>query len=153
MKAIDIAVENFIQQPTTKKRVIVNLGCGYDALPFRFHWKGLAQGVKFVDIDYRELIVTKVRLMTDDKHLRTILDGWNYSIRENEDETVIVTSESYDAVACNINEAECLSHVFSKVIPLQGCEIMFLVEDAFSFMEHHEATAIIEWASTFEKGL
>jgi tRNA wybutosine-synthesizing protein 4 len=151
MKAVDNAIENFLRRTTDRKRVVVNLGCGYDPLPFRVHFKGLAhEGVKFVDVDYREVILTKVKLMTDDKHLRTFLDSWNYSTTEDGD--VVLTSDYYAIVGCAFNDIVCLNHLFSQTIPLQGCKTLLIVEDSFMHMETCEAIAIIKWAAGFENG-
>ncbi|KAG7129768.1 tRNA wybutosine-synthesizing protein 4 like [Verticillium longisporum] len=37
IKVIDTIVRNFLREPTSRKKVIVNLGCGSDVLPWQCH--------------------------------------------------------------------------------------------------------------------
>jgi len=61
MKCIDHAVRRFLEFPSKKKKVVINLGCGYDPLPWQClgRYPALSNNVKFVDIDYRDLMLKK----------------------------------------------------------------------------------------------
>jgi tRNA wybutosine-synthesizing protein 4 len=61
MKCIDHAVRKFLETPSDKTKVVINLGCGYDPLPWQCfgRYPSVSKNAKFVDIDYRELMLKK----------------------------------------------------------------------------------------------
>ena len=67
VQAIEQIVRHFITHNTTKRKVVVNLGCGYDVLPFQFlhRYKQSCEDTIFVDVDYPQLIETKVSVIRD----------------------------------------------------------------------------------------
>lgn len=157
MKAVDSAIEAFLQQPTDKKIVVLNLGCGYDPLSFRMRWKWNAKGVKFVDIDNKELIMSKVKIFTQNKqlhqHLHDDLHITNKEDKdEDEDENIIFSSESYLAVGCELTEVDVLYRIFNEIVQIQDCEIMFLAEFSTTYMPDHDIEALLQWTATFENG-
>ncbi|QLL33125.1 hypothetical protein HG536_0E00350 [Torulaspora globosa] len=84
--------------------VVVNLGCGFDPLPFQIldqhnpaseKYKGR---VRFVDVDYSDLISEKVRIIQETAELAEILGP-----RSLEQERVAYGTDCYIAVSCNLN--------------------------------------------------
>ncbi|KHE85314.1 hypothetical protein GE21DRAFT_1206658 [Neurospora crassa] len=81
LHVIDVLVRNFLQEQRTgdakgKRKVVVNLGCGSDVLP----WQCLARypdacrsgekdGAKFVDVDFPDLIERKKRTVLETPEL------------------------------------------------------------------------------------
>lgn len=61
MKAIDHVVRKFLEKSTEKKKVVINLGCGYDPLPWQClsRYSSACEGTKFIDIDYSKLLLKK----------------------------------------------------------------------------------------------
>jgi tRNA wybutosine-synthesizing protein 4 len=151
MKAVDSTIEAFLQRPTDKKMVVMNLGCGYDPLPFRMRCKRNAQGVRFVDIDNKELIMSKVKIFTQDKQFHQHLhDDLHVTDEDEEDQSIIYSSESYLAVGCELTEIDVLNRIFNEII--QDCEILFLAEFSTTYMPNHDLEALLQWAATFEHG-
>jgi tRNA wybutosine-synthesizing protein 4 len=153
MKAVDSAIEAFLHRPTDKKMVVLNLGCGYDPLPFRMRCQKNALGVMFIDIDNKELIKSKVKILTQDnqfqQHLHNDIHVTNGEGKD-EDENIIFSSKSYLAVGCELTEINVLNRIFNEII--RDCEILFLTEYSTTYMPDRDIEALLQWAATFEHG-
>ena len=64
-RAIESKVESFLARGPGCK-VVVNLGCGYDVLPFRMRSKGAGPSL-FVDVDYPDLIDLKATIVAEER--------------------------------------------------------------------------------------
>ncbi|KAK3948606.1 hypothetical protein QBC32DRAFT_221630 [Pseudoneurospora amorphoporcata] len=88
LHVIDVLVRNFLQdkrpgeEAEGKKKVVVNLGCGSDVLPWQCLMRypdacrsGEKNGAKFVDVDFPDLIERKKRTVLETPELLGMLTG------------------------------------------------------------------------------
>jgi len=73
MRAIDQAVQDFLQEPLERPKVIVNLGCGYDPLPFQSLFRYPGHEVHYVDVDYPQCIEKKVEMIRGEELYTSVI--------------------------------------------------------------------------------
>jgi tRNA wybutosine-synthesizing protein 4 len=150
MKAIENAVQEFLEQPSSKPRVVVNLGCGYDPLPFRMKFKGLGRNARFIDVDYADLIQKKTDIITSGD-LRQYLDD-DYVVSSAGQTKVILESSSYCAVGCDLADVKTLHSVLRNILQIGSHPILFVAEVTIAYMTIRSANELLKLASSFEDG-
>ncbi|KAH9882131.1 hypothetical protein J1614_001303 [Plenodomus biglobosus] len=149
MHAIEQVVRRFLEEENGKSKVVVNLGCGYDPLPFQFwHRYGpLSQKATFVDVDYPQLIEKKRDRMLTNKLLREALLKTN--LRSSE-QPVYLRSDQYIAVGCDLKDLNTLERVLRAEFDAPNTSYLFVAEVSVTYMPVKDADAIIRWASTLD---
>lgn len=150
MIAIDSSVERFLQQKSETPKVVVNLGCGFDPLPFRMRWKGWLNAA-FVDVDYPDLIKRKLEIIQQDSTLRKFLDD-ELPLLADASSKIIFRSQSYCAVGCDLSNLSSLNKIFLETLEISNSEIMFVAEASITYMSVSAADTLIRWASSFAQG-
>jgi tRNA wybutosine-synthesizing protein 4 len=150
-KAIETEVEKFLTGPSDRPKVVINLGCGYDPLPFRMKLKKLHGNSKFIDIDYSDLIKRKVSAIRQDFSLKQYID------EESCRETVyggspIIDYGWYCLVGCDLGDLDTLSRVFEDVVDIVESDILFVAEVSITYMPLLKADRLIQWAASHEYG-
>ncbi|KAL2179972.1 uncharacterized protein P884DRAFT_193960 [Thermothelomyces heterothallicus CBS 202.75] len=132
-----------------RKGVVVNLGCGSDVLP----WQCLTRypedcaGVKFVDVDFPDLIERKRRTVLGTPELLRAFTG------VKEASAVIAPiafeSEQYVQIGCDLRDLGTLQKGLEAAIgDLSECDFIFVAEVSITYMEREGADEVIRWAST-----
>ncbi|KAF2690400.1 LCM-domain-containing protein [Lentithecium fluviatile CBS 122367] len=147
MHAIEQIVLQFLEEDSRKAKVIVNLGCGYDPLPFQFWHRHafISQNATFVDVDYPQLIGRKRDLMLTNDLLRDALLKTN--LRSSKP-PVYSRSDQYMALGCDLRDLETLGRVLEAEFDLASASILFVAEVSVTYIPVPDADAIIRWAST-----
>jgi tRNA wybutosine-synthesizing protein 4 len=155
MKAIEQVVKHFLDENTGKRKVIVNLGCGYEPLPFRTLWKysDLCHDLKFVDVDYPQLIQKKVEIIRKNGTLFGHLGTQGVTAEHDLSPSILLNDAKYCAVGCDLGDTKTLDQVFKTELQLEKQSILFLGEVSVVYMEVKKADELIKWASTFDDGL
>ncbi|QLQ80683.1 hypothetical protein HG537_0E00360 [Torulaspora globosa] len=125
--------------------VVVNLGCGFDPLPFQILDRNNAASekyrgrVRFVDVDYSDLISEKVRIIRETADLAEILGP--SSLKQ---ECVAYGTDSYMAVSCNLNYPKSFRDVLNT-FGLNDRKIIkvFIAEVSLAYMSPDHADDII----------
>lgn len=148
LRAIDVIVQNFLSKAATGKKVVVNLGCGSDVLPWQCHarYKDLGNDVLFIDIDYPDLIQKKRAIVLQTPELRDLL-GNDFTIGEGKD-GLLLRSNSYCQLGCDLRQLDQLRDVLKTVIDLPECAILFVAEVSITYMDTQSADSLIHWGST-----
>lgn len=146
IKAIDDIVHKFLDQSSPKRRTIVNLGSGYDPLPWQClsKYPDACKGAIFIDIDYRDLILRKRKLVQDIPDLCSILTN----VQTSEDD-VLLQSDQYLQVGCDLSEVARLNDILSQVVDIRNSSILFIAEVSITYMDVKDADKLISWASHF----
>ncbi|KAF2164887.1 hypothetical protein M409DRAFT_67598 [Zasmidium cellare ATCC 36951] len=151
MKAIEHAVSRFLSERTAKKKVVINLGCGYDPLPFLFLGKRplLCQGTTFVDVDYPVLMQNKVGIIDKTEQLRHLLPKLT---RTANDSGLLASSDPYVAIGCDLSSLIPLQEILQDHLQLGsgGVAILFVSEVSTAYMERDASQAVYEWAATYD---
>ncbi|KUJ23104.1 LCM-domain-containing protein [Mollisia scopiformis] len=144
MKAIDQVVRQFLELDTEKPKVVINLGCGYDPLPWQCltRYKSHCQRTKFVDIDYRDLMLKKRNVVENAEDLKSLLT--NVKVSEGD---VLLQSDQYLQIGCDLRDLESLNRVLPSVIDLERSLVLFTAEVSITYMNVEAADALIFWAS------
>ena len=152
MRAIEAVVKRFLNEDTGKRKAIVNLGCGYEPLAFRMLWKypTQCQGVKFVDVDFPQLMEKKVRMLKKDPLLHERLNVPEEEVPRHD--AFLYSSEQYWAVGCDLGNRELLSTTLKNHTDLEQRSILFISEVAIVYMPPEEATNVISLCATFSDG-
>ncbi|KAI5806734.1 S-adenosyl-L-methionine-dependent methyltransferase [Peziza echinospora] len=150
MQCVEYAVRSFLTEnpKSTAKKVVVNLGCGFDPLPFQFLSEGLRENVLFIDIDYPDLISIKARGVAVDPTLSPLIHNIQISnAAEKGTSQVCLRSDEYLAVGCDLEELTWL-HKFLETEGLLDVDILFTAEVSVTYMRTEPANALISWAAS-----
>ncbi|KAI1449421.1 LCM-domain-containing protein [Annulohypoxylon stygium] len=146
LHVIDVAVRRFLERSSDKKKVVINLGCGSDVLPWQCmtRYPDQCQSVKFIDIDFPDLIEKKCRVVQETPELNSLLTG----LKTNVGNHVQLQSDQYVEIGCDLRRISDIEQALSTVVDIADCEFMFVAEVSITYMETEGADAVIEWAST-----
>ncbi|KIY00291.1 uncharacterized protein Z520_03976 [Fonsecaea multimorphosa CBS 102226] len=152
MRAIKWVIQQFLERPSDQKKVIINFGAGYDPLPFRWLTQGdkLCAGAKFVDVDYDLVMETKRDIIMSTPELRDLLH-FSGSSCAGSDPSVLVDSEEYAAIGCDMRNLRTLERLLKSMLNLDECSVLCIAEDSTSFMPVCAADALISWSSRLSK--
>ncbi|KAJ6274624.1 hypothetical protein PSV08DRAFT_407236 [Bipolaris maydis] len=147
MHAIEQAVHRFLEEENGKSKVVVNLGCGYDPLPFQFWYRypSLAQSATFVDVDYPQLMGKKRDRMLSNDLLRNAL--LKTKLRQTE-QPILLRSDGYMALGCDLKDLATLERVLRAEFDISATSILFVAEVSVTYMPLKDSDALIQWAST-----
>ncbi|KAH7397715.1 hypothetical protein BKA64DRAFT_672629 [Cadophora sp. MPI-SDFR-AT-0126] len=143
MKAIDHVVRQFLEKDSKKQKVVINLGCGYDPLPWQCleRYPAASSGVRFIDIDYRDLMLKKRAVVQSISELNSMLTNTEVS-----DNDVLLRSDQYIQVGCDLRDLGVLDRVLGDVVDVTKCSILFTAEVSITYMNVEAADALIRWA-------
>ncbi|KAK3386929.1 hypothetical protein B0H63DRAFT_412060 [Podospora didyma] len=192
MHVIDVLVRRFLQAPTAplplalaaggrglmgddggggggkkkKIKVVVNLGCGSDVLP----WQCLSRypddcrvgDVKFVDVDFPDLIERKRQTVLGTPELLGALsmvreqrEGTKVSGGDSEGEArvtpspVVFDSDQYVQIGCDLRRLDTLQQALVSVVgDVADCKFLFVAEVSITYMETEGADEVIRWAAS-----
>jgi len=157
MKAIEHVVRKFLELPLhgNTRKVVVNLGCGYDSLPFRMRWKfpRICQGVRFVDVDYPQLIEKKVEILQTGPIYNVQEDIARKAFDDDYEERSLVVfhaGEEYFAIGCDLQQVDRLKNVFGQIFSEEEAMFLFVAEVSITYMPTAAADAILKWSGTFK---
>ncbi|KAF4554775.1 Cupin-like domain-containing protein [Elsinoe fawcettii] len=148
MKAIEKTVAEFLEEDSTKTKVVVNLGCGYDPLPFQF--LGLhpeqCHNCVFVDVDYPQLMQKKVEVIKNNQPLLDVLPDISYG---KPTDPLLASTERYKAVGCDLKDVANLDSALRSLFDIDACSIAFLfvAEVSVAYMEKAAANAVLAWTA------
>ncbi|CAR26868.1 ZYRO0C03344p [Zygosaccharomyces rouxii] len=122
--------------------VVVNLGCGFDPLPFQLldkrnvDSKNFRDRFTFLDVDYPELIDEKASIIAGNDELKEIVG----------EPIAHGKYHKYSLVACNLNYPD----PFAKLVDSldDKCTKVFIAEVSLAYMKPEQADQIIEVCST-----
>ncbi|KAI9732357.1 MAG: tRNA methyltransferase ppm2 [Cirrosporium novae-zelandiae] len=146
MQAVEHAVCQFLQVPTDKTKVVINLG---DPLPFHFLSKhsNICDNAIFIDVDYPDLIKKKYDMLSQTSPLQQSLTGIDLNPNT---EHVTFKSDQYVAIACDLRELEKLESTLERAIDLPNSWLYFTAEVSVTYMDIDAANNLFKWASKFQ---
>ncbi|SCU84333.1 LAME_0C09076g1_1 [Lachancea meyersii CBS 8951] len=150
MHAVKSILDSIIAASPEKRIVVINLGCGFDPLPFqlldpqnRHNWK-YDNRLSFLDLDYPDLISRKKKIIDDTPDLKAIIGDWS---SDSHLEAAFV-ARKYILAPCDLN----VSADFDRLLTM--CQLkdsaivkIFLAEVSLAYMDSSKADAIIKACS------
>ncbi|KAF2083381.1 LCM-domain-containing protein [Saccharata proteae CBS 121410] len=148
MKAIEHTVKSFLEEQDGKKKVVVNLGCGYDPLPFEFfhHYPSMTSSATFVDVDYPQLMQKKRSCILQDEMLLKTFPELSTAEAKTSD---VWRAGRYLAVGCDLRKLSNLQLILEDEVQIQDRAVLFIAEVSVAYMDVKSADAVVGWASSF----
>ncbi|KAL8365813.1 hypothetical protein RB595_004540 [Gaeumannomyces hyphopodioides] len=149
MHLIDRAVRDFLGAPLAsgkKTKVVVNLGCGSDVLPWQCltRYPDLCGSAVFVDVDFPDLVLKKRAVVLDTPEL-----GGPFAPLETvETPPVFLRSRRYVQVGCDLRDVPSLESALASVVDLAQASFLFVAEVSITYMPTNYADVVIQWASS-----
>ncbi|KAK9376858.1 S-adenosyl-L-methionine-dependent methyltransferase [Lipomyces chichibuensis] len=153
MEAVHTVVKQFLQSNPESRKVVVNLGCGYDPLPFQYLAKASTDRSKtiFVDADYPDLINIKVNKISESVDLLRVI-GEQYNLNPFHS-AVKLASASYYCVGCDLsNLADFEGALKACGVVREGWDWLFIAEVSLTYMNTEAADKVVQWASGVSRG-
>ncbi|EAW13037.1 tRNA methyltransferase PPM2 [Aspergillus clavatus NRRL 1] len=146
MHAMEETVRQFMSQPSDKPKFVLNLGCGFDPLPFILLSadKSLCSTTQFVDIDYEKLMINKKTAIRRTDEITQLLENVEFLSDES---PIQIRSEKYIGVGCDLKNLKKLDDVLRTEVLPSECSILFLAEVSLTYMDVKSANAVLDWAS------
>ncbi|KAJ5690296.1 LCM-domain-containing protein [Penicillium macrosclerotiorum] len=150
MHAMAQTVRQFMENaPADKPKFVLNLGCGYDSLPFVLlseeKKSGHAGNTIFVDIDYEKLILYKRDTIRKTREITEVLGDVEFG---QDQDAIQIRSSQYIAVGCDLKNLKKLDDVLrTSILPDSECPVLFLAEMSLTYMPIPSANAVLSWAS------
>ncbi|KAL6945525.1 hypothetical protein ACO0QE_002985 [Hanseniaspora vineae] len=138
LEAVRSRLWDIIKNSDKKKICIVNLGCGFDPLPFevldsknsseltQYNLKN-NKPISFVDIDYPDLLEVKKKLIANNPHLETI-------VKESGD--------NYKMITCDLNNGADYARLLENEIAADTIKV-FIAEVSLAYMKPQYADRVI----------
>lgn len=137
---------------TNKDIVVINLGCGFDPLPFQLldeenaENRHYAKRFSFLDVDYADLIKRKTEIIKSTPELVKIIGG---CFDESKSNTDGFSSAKYEVLACNLNQPESFRKLLeNKRLSNRDLVKVFIAEVSLAYMKPDHADAIISLCAT-----
>ncbi|KXH65396.1 leucine carboxyl methyltransferase [Colletotrichum salicis] len=146
LKVIDTLVRRFLEKPSTRKKVIVNLGCGSDVLPWQcqVRYPDSCRDVTFLDVDYPDLIQKKRQIVLETPELQDLMGAWEV----NDDSPIVLKSQKYCQVGCNLQQLSVLQSCLNALFDVPNTDFLFVAEVSITYMDTKGANGVIQWAAT-----
>ncbi len=124
-----------------------------DVLPWQclYRYPDDCAGVKFVDVDFPDLIERKRRTVDSTPELLGMLTG----VRERAAlvKPVVFDSDQYVQIGCDLRQPNTLQQGLAATVgDFAECEFIFVAEVSITYMETEGADGVIQWASTLGDG-
>ncbi|KAF7560725.1 hypothetical protein G7046_g3430 [Stylonectria norvegica] len=155
LKAIDAVVRRFLTSvPSGKTKVVINLGCGSDVLPWQCHsrYPAACENAVFVDVDYPDLMRKKRAIVLATPQLRDLLGSAPF-ISDNDTEPILLRSDKYCQLGCDLRQLDVFRQTLESFLPLSECSVLFVAEVSVTYMDTPSVDSLIKWASAIGKGL
>ncbi|KAI0859370.1 leucine carboxyl methyltransferase [Xylaria cubensis] len=150
LHVIDTAVRRFLERPSDNKtKVVVNLGCGSDVLPWQCitRYPDACHRTKFIDIDFPDLMLKKRTIVLNTPELSSVFEP----LDTNAGEHVLLNSDMYSQIGCDLRNTADVEKALSKCLNLSECIFMFVAEVSITYMETLGADGVIQWASSLSQ--
>lgn len=149
MRAIEYSVTRFLAERTSKRRIVINLGCGYDPLPWLYLGRHpeLCQNTTFVDVDYPVLMQNKLGVIDKTEALRALIPKL---IKTSSETGLLASSDPYVAIGCDLYDLSTLSQVLQDHLRVSdpNVAILFVAEVSTTYMDKEASQAVFHWATS-----
>lgn len=152
LHVVDVTLRNFLRQPSPKRKVVVNLGCGSDVIPWQC-WTRYPEDCHqsqavFVDVDFPDLVKRKRQVVLTTPDLISPLSGLKTEDNDKTCPHVFLRSDRYFQVGCDLRRTAALEEALASIVHVKECLFLFVAEVSITYMETDHADSLIQWAST-----
>lgn len=101
-----------------------------------------------MDIDYRDLILKKRDMVRQ----TTELNGVLRNLELPEDGDVLLRSEQYLQIGCDLRDLERLEKVLTSEFDMDKCVVFCTAEVSIAYMDVDTSDALIKWIGSLPDG-
>lgn len=150
LHVIDVTLRNFLRRPSSKPKVVVNLGCGSDVIPWQCWTRYPAETrgeprVTFVDVDFPDMIERKRQIVLETPDLVSHLSHVDTRYLHPH---VMLRSDAYCQIGIDLRHTAALEAALAFIVDIRDCDVLFVAEVSITYMETDDADGVIHWAST-----
>ncbi|KAI0464328.1 hypothetical protein LJB42_001939 [Komagataella kurtzmanii] len=147
MHSIKESLRSIMDQSTSETVIIINLGAGYDVLPFEL-LENEKTNIFCIDVDYPDLISKKISLIRGSSELRHIINEKSESAIPKHG--IMLKTDNYAAVGCDLNDLPLFEQLMTELNLCRDdvCSI-FIAEVSLAYMKPTCANPIIQETSKF----
>ncbi|PSR79145.1 methyltransferase-like protein [Coniella lustricola] len=148
LHVIDVTLRNFLSQPSSRPKVVVNLGCGSDVIPWQC-WTRYPQDCSnsraiFVDVDFPHLIQRKRQVVLNTPELVSQLPQLDAQPTKP---NLFLASHHYYQVGCDLRQIATLEAALASIVDVSECVFLFVAEVSITYMETETADSVVDWAA------
>jgi tRNA wybutosine-synthesizing protein 4 len=103
--------------------------------------------VRFVDVDYRELMITKGTIINQTAFLKELV---NSKLDSTSD--FVIESQQYYGLGCDLRDLQSLDLAVRSLRDLDEALVLCVAEVSITYMEPEAANSLIAWATTLSRG-
>lgn len=120
-----------------------------DVLPWQSHarYGHSCQDALFVDVDYPDLMQKKRTIVLETPQLKELL-GENFTTSVSITDHVLLKSDKYCQVGCDLRELADLRTVLEGLVDLSNCDVLFVAEVSITYMDTESTDNLIQWAKS-----
>jgi tRNA wybutosine-synthesizing protein 4 len=104
-------------------------------------------GVKFIDVDYKDLMIKKRDTVSRTLELSSLLSNV-----ETQDGDVLLCSDQYFQVGCDLRDLQRLSKILASILEIEKCIVLLVAEVSITYMDVEAADRLIKWAGELPDG-
>lgn len=153
MKSIRMAIEKIIEQQPEGQRInIINLGCGYDPLPFQLLDDKKFQDRKLycIDVDFPELIDYKSQMIHMAPEIMSLIGPQLSAAEDIGPSGIVIRTKNYATMGCDLTNRELYcKQLDSFKANSPSTTNIFIAEVSLAYMTPETANPIIETSSAF----
>lgn len=122
-----------------------------DPLPFQWRAKepSLCERVRFIDVDYEELLMSKCDIILATPKMKDLLTLDDLRPTEK---GIVFHSDEYTAIGCDLRNTSRLGRLLNSVVPLEECVVLCVAEVSITYMPPDAADALLAWSSKLSSG-
>lgn len=137
-----LAIRDSLNSLPQKDAVVVNLGCGFDVLPFQLLSNGMPYR-RFLDVDYEPLLENKARIIRAEPAFLQAIGSIDHELN----------TETYHMVPCDLNNDQEFMEALKNHVPYDSRDVIYIAEVSLAYMDPESADKIIEQCSKFAQEL
>ena len=159
LKAVEVIVRQFLHRPSERKKIVIDLGCGSDVLPWKckYRYPEACKDVLFVHVQKRSVLLRKRDVILKAPPILELL-GSEVHVAESQDDPALLRSQSYCQLVCEARESsdiKALAVATDSILslPADQIEVLFVGELSSLYLKPSLLDDVLHWAKSFNKGL
>ncbi|KAM3499018.1 hypothetical protein MY10362_007696 [Beauveria mimosiformis] len=132
-----------------RRAPLINRG---DVLPWQsnIRYGDKCSDALFIDIDYADLMHRKRAVVLETPQLKELL-GSSFEVSKSDKDIVLLKSERYCQIGCDLRDLQALRHVLETLADLSESPVLFVAEVSVTYMDTESADRLLAWASSVGK--
>lgn len=121
-----------------------------DPLPWQclVRYPSACRGVKFIDVDYSDLMARKRDVVRNTKELFDVLTD----VEMRDEGSILLCSDQYIQLGCDLRDLEGLTRSLATAIDIDNCTVLFTAEVSITYMTAEASNSLIQWGSRLPEG-